>query len=307
MKTATYKEIVDSQVAIVGSPASVADQIDEFVHEYRIGNLLNFKEIRDILNETKPVHVYHLASQSSVGLSHQKPFETLNTNLLGTQNLLEAVRRIVPNAKVMLLSSSEIYGRGFGQLTVLHREEDTPNPLTSYATSKACMELLGNQFRNAYGMHIVAVRPFHYTGPNHSRRFLLPDIAYRLVQMEKHGAEPVLYTGHLDITRDVVDVRDVARAMISILNTSPSGAVYNICSGKTSSFRDLVDLLVEIAGLRVDFYIDPSRERQNEIPLLIGDPTRIMETGWKPMISMEDSLLDLYKEMRYRDRCERLG
>lgn len=272
---------------------------------YHTGNLLDYNEMLSIVKEIEPQYVYHLASQSSVGLSYKKPFETLNTNLLGTQNLLEVIRQIVPEAKVLLLSAGEVYGRTNELLTRLHKETDLPNPLTPYATSKACMELLGNQYRNAYGLHIVFVRPFHFTGPHHSRRFVIPYITNQLVQIKKYGAEPVIVSGSLDISRDMVDVRDVARGMIQVLNSSESGEIYNICSGKSFTFREVVDILVDIADVSVDFMFDPSRERSNEIPLLIGSPEKIMNIGWKPMISIEDSLQDLFKEMIVRNKMER--
>lgn len=272
--------------------------------EYLTGDMLNFKDVLEMMQKVEPTHIYHLASQSSVGLSYKKPYETLNINLLGTQTLLEAARQVVPKAKIMLLSSSEIYGRTEQHLTYLHKETDLPNPLTPYATSKACMEILGNQFRNANDMHIVAVRPFHFTGPHHSRRFAIPSITYQLVKIKYYHAEPVVYSGSLDISRDVVDVRDVARGMIQILNTAPSGQVYNICSGKSYTFRELVDMLVEIADVSVDFRFDPAYERTNDIPLLVGDPTKVSEIGWKPMISIEDSLTDLFNEMVVRRRTE---
>ena len=272
--------------------------------EYLTGDLLNYKEVYEVVQKVQPTHVYHPASQSSVGLSYKKPYETLNINLLGTQTLLEAVQQVTPKAKVMLLSSSEIYGRDDRQLTYLHKEEDRPNPLTPYATSKACMEILGNQFHNAHGLHVVAVRPFHFTGPHHSRRFAIPSITYQLVKIKYYGAEPVIYSGSLDVSRDVVDVRDVARGMIQVLNTAESGEIYNICSGKSYTLRELVDMLVDIAGISVDFRFDPGYERSNDIPLLIGDPTKINNLGWKPMVSIEDSLTDLFNEMVVRRRTE---
>ncbi|MCF0214972.1 MAG: GDP-mannose 4,6-dehydratase [Fibrobacteraceae bacterium] len=272
--------------------------------QYLTGDLLNYKNLLEVIQKANPSHIYHLASQSSVGISYQKPYETLSINLLGAQNLLEATRQAAPKAKVMLLSSSEIYGKTDRQLTYLHKEDDKPNPLTPYATSKACMELLGNQFINAYGMHINFVRPFHFTGPHHSRRFLIPSIAHQLVKIKHYGTEPVVYSGSLDVSRDVVDVRDVARGMIQILNTAESGEVYNICCGKSYTFRELIELLVDVAGVSVDFRYDPSHERSNDIPLLIGDPTKITSLGWKPMISMEDSLTDLFNEMVMRRRTE---
>ena len=272
--------------------------------EYLNGDLLNFKHMQDVIQFVQPTHIYHLASQSSVGLSYKKPYETLNINLLGTQNLLEAVRQNCPKAKVMLLSSSEIYGRTDHQLTYLHKESDAPNPLTPYATSKACMELLGNEFKNAYGLHVVFARPFHFTGPHHSRRFVIPSITYQLVKIKYYGAEPTIYSGSLDISRDVIDVRDVARGMIQLLNQSEPGEAYNLCCGKSYTFRELTEMLVDIAEVSVDFRFDPGYERSNDIPLLIGDPTKAMNMGWKPMISVEDSLTDLFNEMVLRRRTE---
>ena len=272
--------------------------------EYLNGDLLNFKHMQDVIQFVQPTHIYHLASQSSVGLSYKKPYETLNINLLGTQNLLEAVRQNCPKAKVMLLSSSEIYGRTDHQLTYLHKESDAPNPLTPYATSKACMELLGNQFKNAYGLHVVFARPFHFTGPHHSRRFVIPSITYQLVKIKYYGTEPTIYSGSLDISRDVIDVRDVARGMIQLLNQSEPGEAYNLCCGKSYTFRELTEMLVDIAGVSVDFRFDPGYERSNDIPLLIGNPEKAMSMGWKPMISIEDCLTDLFNEMVLRRRTE---
>jgi len=272
--------------------------------QYLNGDLLNFKHMQEVIQYVQPTHIYHLASQSSVGLSYKKPYETLNINLLGTQNLLETVRQNCPRAKVMLLSSSEIYGRTDHQLTYLHKETDAPNPLTPYATSKACMELLGNQFKNAYGLHVVFVRPFHFTGPHHSRRFVIPSITYQLVKIKFYGTEPTIYSGSLDISRDVIDVRDVARGMIQLLNQSEPGEVYNLCCGKSYTFRELTEMLVDIAGVSVDFRFDPGYERSNDIPLLIGNPEKAMSMGWKPMISVEDSLTDLFNEMVLRRRTE---
>ena len=273
---------------------------------YCTGDLLNFKDVLAVMKEVQPRAIFHLASQSSVGISYKKPYETLSINLLGTQNLLEAARQIVPEAKILLLSSSEVYGRTSGALlTTLHKESDRPNPLTPYATSKACMELLGNQFTNAYGMHIVTIRPFYFTGPHHSRRFLIPAIASQLVKIQKYGAEPIIYSGSLDVSRDVLDVRDVARGLIQVLQAGNPGDVYNICSGKSYTFRELTEMLVDISGADVEFRFDPSKERTLDIPLLIGDPEKIMELGWKPMITIEDCLVDLYNEMIVRLKMEK--
>jgi GDP-4-dehydro-6-deoxy-D-mannose reductase len=239
-------------------------------------------------------------------MSYLKPYETLSTNLLGTQNLLEAVRQIVPKCRVVLLSSAEVYGRGRGNLTTLHTETDTLNPLTPYATSKACMELLGSQFHNANGLHVTTVRPFHFTGPNHSRRFALPSIAYQLIQIRLTRGEPVIFTGNLDVTRDVVDVRDLARALVVVMSTAPSGETYNICSGQCHTFREMAEQLIERSKLNIEIRLDPNLERQNDIPLLLGSGEKLMQLGWKPIIAIDDSIGDLYNEMEARIKREGL-
>lgn len=272
---------------------------------YEYGDLLDFNSIADVLKKYQPKEVYHIASQSNVGVSHQKPFETLETNFMGTQNLLEAIRRHTPKSKVLLLSSSDIYGAGEGLLDVMHVEDDPYKPLTPYASSKACLEILGLQFQRAWGMHLSIVRPFNFTGPYHSRRFVLPNIAEQLVKIANYGSEPVIYTGNLDVTRDILDVRDLSRALVLVMNISTSGSIYNVCSGQVRTIRELVEGLVDICPVDVDIRRDPSRERANDIPLLMGSPEKLMrDTGWKPLIEIDDSLKDIYREMELRVQKE---
>jgi GDP-4-dehydro-6-deoxy-D-mannose reductase len=268
---------------------------------YETGNLLDFKSVHELLQKYKPAEIYHIASQSSIKLSHLRPFETLSTNLLGTQNLLEAARQVVPKSRILLLSSSEIYGKGSGLLDVLHEETDPPNPLTPFATSKACMEILGFQFRNAYDMHISIVRPFYFSGPYHGSTFVLPSTAAQVLRVVNHGGEPVVYTGNLDVSRDIIDVRDMARGLVLIMNTSESGEVFNLCSGKVRTIRELVEMIIDLSGISFDLRVDLELERTIDLPMLMGSPEKIMtRTGWKPMISIEDSIVDLYNEMNRR-------
>ena len=273
---------------------------------YLQGDLLDFSQVLDAVRLTRPSQVYHVASQSNVGISQKKPFETISTNVLGSQNLLEAIRRTVPECQVLLVSSSDVYGPGEGLLDTAHKETDPFRPLTPYASSKACMEILGLQYQRAHGMHVVIARPFNFSGPSHSRRFVLPAVAEQLVKIKNYGAEPVLYTGNLDVSRDFTDVRDLARAIVLLMNTGASGSIYNACSGRIYCIRDLVELMAGQQGLDVEFRRDPDRERQVELPLLMGSAEKLMRlTDWKPIISMEDSLLDLFREMETRVARER--
>jgi GDP-4-dehydro-6-deoxy-D-mannose reductase len=271
--------------------------------EYLEGDLLNTQKVLDLVREVKPSWVFHLGSQSNVGVSLKRPVDTLSINLLGTQNLLDAVRRIVPQSKVLLLSSSDVYGRGNGQLDLMQSEETPMRPLTPFATSKAAMELLAYQFQQSWGTHIVMARPFNYTGPFQADHFVLPSVASQLVRILDYGGEPVIHTGNLDVSRDFVDVRDLARALILIMSQSSSGEVFNICSGRIRTVRELVETMLDVVGVDVILRRDPSRERDFEQPLLMGSVDKLMaQTGWKPLIAIEDTVEDVFREMRQRRR-----
>jgi len=269
--------------------------------QYCYGNILRPEEVKDIIEELKPDEIFHIASQSSIRIGHSKPIETLTTNIVGSYNLLDAVRQIVPSSRVLMVSSSEVYGRGEGLLDVLHEENNPPNPLSPFATSKACMELLARQFINSRDLDIVTCRPFYFIGPHHSRRFVLPQIAEQLVRIQKYSGEPVLYTGNLDISRDILDIRDLARAILLLMRNGKTGETYNICSGQARTLREMTETLIRCSGLDVEIRTDMSSENMQSIPMLMGSPEKIrQDTGWRPLIAVEDSLADLYHEMHER-------
>jgi GDP-4-dehydro-6-deoxy-D-mannose reductase len=269
-------------------------------------DLLDANGITTLVRDLKPTAIYHLASQSNVGISLKRPAETLGLNIIGTQNLLDAARKAAPQAKVLLLSSSDVYGRGDGQLDVMRRESDPLQPLTPFAVSKAGMEMLAYQYRHTWGTHVCTVRPFNYAGPFQAENFVLPSIAAQLARIVDAGAEPVVYAGNLDVSRDFLDVRDLARALVLALNKGAPGSLYNVCSGRIRTVRELVEMMIETCGVDVDIRRDPVRERGNEQPLLMGSVDKLMqETGWKPLIDMEDCCRDLLGEMRRRMRGTR--
>jgi GDP-4-dehydro-6-deoxy-D-mannose reductase len=273
--------------------------------KYIQGDLLEANEILNVIKEIQPSEVYHIASQSNVGISHRNPQITLNVNIIGTLNLLEAIRKESPKTRVLLLSSSDVYGPGTHHLDTLRTEEDPFIPLTPFATSKAAMEILGKQYITAWDMHISFVRPFNFTGPLHSRKFVLPSITAQLINIQKYGAEPIIYTGNIDVSRDYIDMRDLARALVLVMKNSESGEIFNICSGQVRTVRELIDTLIGYCEVDVELCRDPSLERKTDQPLLAGSAEKLMKrTGWKPLIKIEDSLFDLYQEMQQRIQRE---
>ncbi|HAO99305.1 MAG TPA: epimerase [Fibrobacteres bacterium] len=273
---------------------------------YTQTDLTDYKQTHALLSETKPSEIYHLVSQEfSLGSTGLKPSSLLQLFILGAYHLFEAARQVVPKARILFVSSAEIYGGGRGVMDVIHRESDPALPLTPYATAVASCELLVKQFTSAYHSDIVVARAFGVTGPHQDRKFVLSSAASQIASIELYDGETAIYTGNLDVSRDYLDVRDHARALVLLVKRGNTGEVYNICSGKVRTIRDLVQFLISLSKCPIEIRIDPALERAIDIPLLVGSPEKLMTlTGWKPMISLEDSLRDLYGEIKVRLAAE---
>ena len=273
---------------------------------YVTTDLSDYKQTLSLLNTWKPAEVYHLVAQEfSLGMPGMKALSLLHFFTSGAYNLFETLRHASPKARVLLASSAEVYGGSKGMMDILHRETDRFLPLTPYATAQASCELLARQFVLAHGMDIVITRPFSVTGPHQPEKFVLSSTASQIAAIELYDGETAIYTGNLDVSRDYLDVRDMARALALLMKRGKAGETYNICSGKVRTIRDLVQFLIHLSGCPIEIRIDPALERAVDIPLLAGSPEKLMAlTGWKPMISLEDSLRDLYAEIKTRRLSE---
>jgi GDP-4-dehydro-6-deoxy-D-mannose reductase len=262
--------------------------------------------------------VFHLAAVTNVRSSWQARRETLETNVLGTHNLLEAVRLEAPRARVLFVSSSDVYGDAEKGETPL--AEDRPFCVTNpYAYSKAAGEMMCGFYERIEGLDIVIVRQFPHTGPGQAPEFVCADWARQVVRIERGESEPVLRVGNLDVRRDFSDVRDVVEAYVALVRKGQRGEVYNVCSGKAVALREILDFLVGEAGaaagaratvpvaqavsaahtptIRVE--VDPAKLRKTDVPLLIGDNRKIVaETGWSPRILISQTLRDLLSGVR---------
>ncbi len=269
---------------------------------YITTDFADYKQLLAVIAEWKPTEIYHLVSQEfSLGMTDMKPVSLLKYFIVGTYNLFEAFHNAAPKARVLMVSSSEIYGGGRGVVDKIHQERDQPLPLTPYATAVASCELLARQFIGSQRMDILIARPFAVTGPFQDRKFVLPSMASQIAAIEMYDGETIIYTGNLDVSRDYLDVRDQARAMVLLMKRGVAGEVYNVCSGKVRTIRDLVQFLINLSNCPIEIRVDPGLERSIDIPLLVGSPEKLIHlTGWKPMISLEDSLRDLYMEIKLR-------
>jgi GDP-4-dehydro-6-deoxy-D-mannose reductase len=248
--------------------------------------------IVDATRTAAPDAVCHLAAQASVGTSWENQADTYRVNTFGVINLLDGAAACARRPRVLLVSSSEVYGRvPADELPV---PEDHPfAPVSPYAASKAAAEMVGLQAWLGGGLEVIRVRPFNHTGPGQGPNFVVPSLAKQVAEAAVSGAESLI-TGNLDAERDLTDVRDVVRSYRHLLVSGAPGQVYNVCRGKSVSIREVAERLLALAGLELPIVVDPARIRPSEIPDLRGDPARLHDaTGWTPEIPLEETLRDV--------------
>jgi GDP-4-dehydro-6-deoxy-D-mannose reductase len=265
-------------------------------------DLLDAEAVRAALAAARPKRVFHLAALASVGHSWRAPGEVLSANVAMTLNLLEAVRGEAPEAAVVLVSSGEVYGPP-ERLPV--DETARLRPQNPYAVSKAACDLLGGQYADAHGLHVVRMRPFNHAGPGQADDYVVGTLTRQVAEAELAGAEEVvLRTGNPDPTRDFTDVRDVVRAYVAA--AALESGVYNVCSGRTVSVRDLIAIVTEAARLPVRHEVDPERFRPHDVPEVRGSAERLgAATGWKPEIPLEQTVADALDTWRERLKGDR--
>jgi len=258
-------------------------------------------EISTLVARTRPDVIVHLAAQSSASRAFSEPTQTFVANALGTQYLFEAVRLNCPGARVLVVSSGEIYGP---QLTSgLLPEESQIVPVSPYALSKAVQDMLGLQYWRSHSIDTVRARPFNHTGPGQTTVFALPSFARQIATAEAGLCDPVIEVGNLSAIRDFMDVRDAVRAYVLLVERGRPGEAYNICSGTGRSVQSMLEHLVSLARTRVTVKQVESRMRPVDIPYLVGDNSKIREhTGWEPAYSIEQTLLELLEDWRRRVR-----
>jgi GDP-4-dehydro-6-deoxy-D-mannose reductase len=247
-------------------------------------DLANAEAVRGAVAAERPEAVYHLAAQASVPASWDDPRGTLAANLDTTLNVLEAVRHEAPGAKLLLAGSGEVYGVPVSLPVV----EDAPlSPQNPYAVSKAACDLLGGQYAGAHGLNVVRTRAFNHAGPGQSDLYVVGALTRQVAEAEAAGqSEVIIRTGNVDSRRDFTDVRDVVRAYALI----EEPGVYNVCSGRTASVRELLEMIDAATSLAISHEIDPARVRAHDVPEIRGAAERL--DGWAPEIPLERTVAD---------------
>jgi len=247
--------------------------------------------------KAKPDAVVHLAGQSSAAFSFENPAATFQINAVGTWNVLEAVRRVAPRARLVVVGTGESYGP---QPEGTRVAESAPfQPVSPYGLSKAAADAFAEMACRVHGLDVIRTRSFAHAGPGQTPRFALPSFAQQIAAIEAGRGEPVLRVGNLDVTRDITDVRDVATAYVALMERGHTGAAYNVCRGQGVRLTDLAHALAALARIPVRVEVDVKRFRPADVPYLVGDPTAIeRDCGWRAVKPLESTLVDLLAEWR---------
>lgn len=258
------------------------------------------EQARVLVEAARPEAVYHLAAQAYVPQAWADPWGTYHTNVRGQLNLLEALDHAKLKARVIVVSSNEVYG--LAQLEDLPLHENSPlRPNNPYSVSKLAQDFMGLQYFLDRAMPVIRVRPFNHIGPRQNERFVAPSFAKQIVEIERGLREPVLRLGNMSAQRDFSDVRDITRAYVLAMEKGEPGQVYNIGSGQPRSVREMLDIMLAHSTVKISEEIDPAKLRPSDTPITYCDPAKFKrQTGWAPQISFEQTCVDILNDWRAR-------
>jgi GDP-4-dehydro-6-deoxy-D-mannose reductase len=242
-------------------------------------DLLNAAEVREAIARVKPSGVIHCAGAPNVAHSWRNTVTPLSINVFATHHLFDALRRTATGCRVVVPGSATVYKPSMDVL----REDSPVGPSNPYAVSKLAQEQLSLRAAREDGVEVIVTRSFNHTGPRQTTAFAAPNMARQIALIERGLADPVIKVGNLDAQRDFTDVRDMARAYVTLLRKGTPSTVYNVSSGVARVMRSVLDGLAARSKVEVLIETDPSLMRPSDTPLILGDSTKLRtETGRRP-------------------------
>ena len=286
------------------SPLDNIHKVKSKINLYQ-GDLRDLKSLILLLEEVKPDWIFHLAAQSYVDASFRAPGDTLHSNVIGTANLLDAVRITKVDAKIHVCSSSEVYGDVTeDELPIV--ETNPFRPASPYAVSKVGEDMLALQYYLSYGIKTIRTRMFTHTGPRRGDVFAESAFAKQIAEIEAGVRPNPVKVGNLDSVRTFADVRDTVKAYWLLLEKCPSGEVYNIGGNRTMTIGEMLEMMKSMARCEITCEVEPSLLRPSDVTLQIPDFSKFHKaTGWEPKIPLEKTLQDLLDY--HRDRIKSNG
>lgn len=268
----------------------------EGVHK---GDVAEPEAVRRALGATRPDIVFHLAAE--IGGADEAQLHRIN--VLGTRNLIEAAAALPQTPRLLVASSSAIYGAG--PVPGAPISEDAPiGAAGPYAVSKAEQDALALRLGAELGIAVIVARAFNQTGPRESDRFVASSVARQIAEIEAGRRAPTIAIGRRDTIRDFSDVRDIVRGYWLAATKGAPGEAYNLCSGRGVSIRSILDTLLSLSSAAITVEEDRARMRPSDVPVQVGDAAKAKrELGWEAQIPLERTLGDLLQYWRDALRC----
>ena len=266
------------------------------------GDLSDIHSVMNCLKISQPEVIFHLGAMTSVPYSWNAPKVTIDTNSLGTLNILESIRKIDIDPIVVNIGTSEEYGLVHPDEVPI-KETNPLRPLSPYAVSKIASDMFGYQYFKSYGLKIIRLRPFNIIGPRGGQEIVTANFATQIAKIEKGMRKPYVEVGNLDSIRDFNDVRDIVRAYDISTKNCKFGDVYNICTGEGITIYSLLRKMINLSKIShetvVEFRAKDERMRPSDVVNLIGDSTKFKEqTGWKQEYTLDDSIITILNYWR---------
>lgn len=268
-------------------PHEVLEDVPAKVYDL---DIMDKDAIVALLFEVRPDYIFHLAAQSSVGVAWKKPGLTVDVNIKGSLNVMDAIRELYYKPRILLIGSGEEYGHIQPGETPI-AETNLLRPGNIYAATKACQNMIGSIYSKAYDMELMMVRAFNHIGPGQAPMFVVSDFCKQVVEIEKGLREPVMKVGNLAAKRDFTDVRDVVKAYVKLVQIGIPGETYNVGSGNAREIRQILNLIISMSDVTIQVETDPNKLRPVDVPIIEADISKINAlTGWKPEISIEQTI-----------------
>ena len=296
----------DAEVSGVVRWRSPLDNIRQRLDDITLiqGELRDLSSMIQVINQVQPDRIFHLAAQSFVPISYESPGDTFTVNVIGSINLLDAVRNVGIDPMIHMCSSAEVYGNVDESMVPI--TENTPfNPASPYAVSKVGQDMLGSQYHISYGMKIIRTRMFTHSGPRRGNFFAESAFAKQIAEIELGVIPGPVMVGNLESIRTYADVRDAVRAYWTLLDFCSVGEVYNIAGNRTLTIGEMLEILKSFASVPIEHEVDPSLLRPSDVTLQIPENSKFRdETGWEPEYSMEQTMEDLLNFHRERTKAK---
>lgn len=265
-------------------------------------DLTDKKAVEELFQKVLPDEIYHLASLASVPDSFKDPHGVVDNNFKLTLNVLEAMRQFTPQAKMLLVSSADIYQQRPDLKKI--NEEVLVAPANPYSASKAAQDILAGAYSKSFALNIVRARPFNHIGAGQNRGFVIADFASQIAAAEKDDQINSFAVGNLSAARDFTAVEDIVQAYILLMEQGQSGEIYNLGRGQAITIQAVLDRLLALAQKKLTITIDKSKFRPVDNPYICADTSKITTLGWQAKISLDQSLTAILQDWREKTAVE---